>query len=69
SFRDSRRQALLDARLREMDGRDRGLLGEEAQRRAALDHHTERLAELELPRRQLGGERIEELEREQGRAE
>ncbi|MGY2498810.1 hypothetical protein, partial [Klebsiella pneumoniae] len=36
-----------EARLREMDVRDRGLLGEEAQRRAALDNHTERLAELE----------------------
>ncbi len=65
---ESRRQALI-ARLREMDVRDRGLLGEEAQRRAALDNHTERLAELELQRRQQGGERIEELEREQGRAE
>ncbi|CRQ80855.1 MULTISPECIES: ATP-binding protein [Stenotrophomonas] len=69
SFRESRRQALIEARLREMDVRDRGLLGEEAQRRAALDNHTERLAELELQRRQQGGERIEELEREQGRAE
>ncbi|KAG1252694.1 hypothetical protein G6F68_011670 [Rhizopus microsporus] len=69
SFRESRRQALIEARLREMEGRDRGLLGEEAQRRAALDNHTERLAELELQRRQQGGERIEELEREQGRAE
>ena len=59
SFRESRRQALIEARLREMDVRDRGLLGEEAQR----------LAELELQRRQQGGERIEELEREQGRAE
>ncbi|WP_373401669.1 hypothetical protein, partial [Klebsiella pneumoniae] len=69
SFRESRRQALIEARLREMDVRDRGLLGEEAQRRAALDNHTERLAELELQRREQGGERIEELEREQGRAE
>ncbi|KAG0952078.1 hypothetical protein G6F31_013590 [Rhizopus arrhizus] len=69
SFRESRRQALIEARLREMDVRARGLLGEEAQRRAALDNHTERLAELELQRRQQGGERIEELEREQGRAE
>ena len=41
----------------------------DAQRRAALDNHTERLAELELQRRQQGGERIEELDREQGRAE
>lgn len=69
SFRESRRQQLLEARLHELDVRDRGLLGEEAQRRAALDNHQERLAELELQRRQQGGERIEELEREQGRAE
>ena len=69
SFRESRRQQLLEARLHELDVRDRGLLGEETQRRAALDNHQERLAELELQRRQQGGERIEELEREQGRAE
>ena len=69
SFRESRRQQLIEARLRELDTRDRGLLGEESQRRAALDNHTARLGELELLRRQQGGERIEELEREQGRAE
>jgi len=69
SFRESRRQQLLEARLRELDVRDRGLLGEEAQRRSALDNHTARLGELEQQRRQQGGERIEELEREQGRAE
>ncbi|PKH70604.1 ATP-binding protein [Stenotrophomonas sp. Betaine-02u-21] len=69
SFRESRRQQLIDARLRELDTRDRGLLGEESQRRAALDNHTAKLGELELQRRQQGGERIEELEREQGRAE
>ena len=61
--------AEIDARLRELDTRDRGLLGEESQRRAALDNHTAKLGELELQRRQQGGERIEELEREQGRAE
>jgi len=69
SFRESRRQQLIEARLRELDTRDRGLLGEESQRRAALDNHTARLGELELQRRQQGGERIEELEREQGRTE
>jgi len=69
SFREARRQELLEARLHELDVRDRGLLGEEAQRRAALDNHQERVAGLELQRRQQGGERIEELEREQGRAE
>ena len=69
SFRETRRQQLLEARLHELEVRDRGLLGEESQRRASLDNHSERLAELELQRRQQGGERIEELEREQGRAE
>ena len=69
SFRESRRQQLIEARLRELDTRDRGLLGEESQRRAALDNHTAKLGELELQRRQQGGERIEELEREQGRTE
>ena len=39
SFRESRRQALIEARLREMDVRDRGLLGEEAQPRGARQPH------------------------------
>jgi hypothetical protein len=69
SFGESRRQALIEARLREMDVRDRGLLGKKPSAVPHSDNHTERLAELELQRRQQGGERIEELEREQGRAE
>ena len=69
SFRESRLQLLLEKRLQEIDVRNRGLQGEESQRRQALANHEEHLAELELQRRQQGGERIEELEREQGRAQ
>ncbi|MFN4161858.1 MAG: ATP-binding protein, partial [Stenotrophomonas sp.] len=69
SFRESRLQLLLDKRLQEIDVRHRGLLGEETQRRQTLANHEEHVAELELQRRQQGGERIEELEREQGRAQ
>ncbi|WP_210132846.1 ATP-binding protein [Stenotrophomonas rhizophila] len=69
SFRESRLQLLLEKRLQEIDVRNRGLQGEETQRRQALANHEEHLAELELQRRQQGGERIEELEREQGRAQ
>ncbi|WP_369348930.1 ATP-binding protein [Stenotrophomonas sp. JAG2] len=65
--REQRRLALLEARLLELDTRDRGLSGEEGQRRSALENHESHLAELEAQRRQQGGERIEELEREQGR--
>ena len=69
SFRESRLQQLLEKRLHDIDVRHRGLLGEETQRRQTLGNHEEHLAGLELQRRQQGGERIEELEREQGRAQ
>ncbi len=69
SFRESRLQQLLEKRLHDIDVRHRGLLGEETQRRQTLANHEEHLAGLELQRRQQGGERIEELEREQGRAQ
>ncbi|MFC3658124.1 ATP-binding protein [Xanthomonas hyacinthi] len=64
SYREQRRLALLDARLQELDTRDRGLAGEEGQRRAALDNHQRRLDDLEAQRRAQGGERIDALERE-----
>lgn len=63
------RLELIDARLRELDVHDRGLAGEEGQRRAALDNHQQHLADLERQRREQGGERIDELEREQARVE
>lgn len=69
SFREAQLQQLLEARLQQIDVRDRGLLGEESQRRTTLETHAQRLNELELQRRQQGGERIEELERDHGRAQ
>ncbi|ASW47149.1 ATP-binding protein [Xanthomonas hortorum pv. vitians] len=66
AYREQRRLALLDARLQELDVQDRGLAGEEGQRRAALDNHTRHLDDLEAQRRAQGGERIDALEREQG---
>jgi uncharacterized protein YPO0396 len=69
SYREQRRLALLDARLQELDTQDRGLAGEEGQRRAALENHQRRLDDLEAQRRAQGGERIDALERERGQLE
>ncbi|CTP91661.1 hypothetical protein XTPLMG728_2971 [Xanthomonas translucens pv. poae] len=69
SYREQRRLALLDARLQELDTQDRGLAGEEGQRRAALENHQRRLDDLEAQRRAQGGERIDALERERGQQE
>lgn len=66
-YREQRRRELLEARLRELDIQDRGLAGEEGQRREALDNHEQKLADLERDRRAAGGERIESLEREHER--
>ncbi len=68
-YREQRRLALLDARLLELDTQDRGLAGEEGQRREALDNHEQTLAELETQQRAQGGEQVEALERERGRVE
>ncbi|MBO9872736.1 SbcC/MukB-like Walker B domain-containing protein [Xanthomonas hawaiiensis] len=68
-YREQRRLALLDARLQELDTQDRGLAGEEGQRREALDNHEQTLAELETQQRAQGGEQVEALERERGRVE
>jgi uncharacterized protein YPO0396 len=69
SYRERRRLELIDSRLQELDTQDRGLAGEEGQRRAALDNHQQRLSDLERQRREQGGERIDELEREHARVE
>ncbi|WP_420008496.1 ATP-binding protein [Xanthomonas sacchari] len=68
-YREQRRLGLLDARLQELDTQDRGLAGEEGQRREALDNHEQTLAELETQQRAQGGEQVEALERERGRVE
>ncbi|MFT4249304.1 MAG: ATP-binding protein [Pseudomonas sp.] len=68
-YRERRRLELIDARLHELEVHDRGLAGEEGQRRAALDNHRQRLADLESQRREQGGERIDALEREQARVQ
>lgn len=39
SYREQQRLALLEARLQEVDSQDRGLAGEEGQRRESLDNH------------------------------
>jgi len=68
-YREQRRGELLQARLLELDTLDRGLAGEEGQRREALDNHEEKLAGLERDQRAQGGEQIEALERERARIE
>lgn len=68
-YREQRRAELLQARLIELDTQDRGLAGEEGQRREALDNHEEKLAGLEREQRAQGGEQIEALERERTRIE
>ncbi|HYG06737.1 MAG TPA: SbcC/MukB-like Walker B domain-containing protein [Stenotrophomonas sp.] len=69
AYREQRRGELLQARLQELDTQDRGLAGEEGQRREALDNHEEKLAGLEREQRAQGGEQIEALERERARIE
>ncbi|MDR6674748.1 uncharacterized protein YPO0396 [Xanthomonas translucens] len=68
-YREQQRVALLDARLQELDTQDRGLAGEEGQRRESLDNHEQKLAELEREQRAAGGEQVEALERERARVE
>ncbi|CAD7731578.1 hypothetical protein LMG31886_43990 [Xanthomonas hydrangeae] len=69
SYREQQRLALLETRLQELDSQDRGLAGEEGQRRESLDNHEQKLAGLEREQRAAGGEQIEELERERARVE
>ncbi|WP_017164962.1 SbcC/MukB-like Walker B domain-containing protein [Xanthomonas phaseoli] len=69
SYREQQRLALLDERLQELDNQDRGLAGEEGQRRESLDNHEQKLVGLEREQRAAGGEQIEELERERARVE
>lgn len=68
-YREQRRAELLQSRLIELDTQDRGLAGEEGQRRESLDNHEEKLAGLEREQRAQGGEQIEALERERTRIE
>ena len=66
-YREQRRRELLNARLKELDTEDRGLLGEEGQRRQALENQEQKLGELELDQRSAGGERVNALEQERER--
>ncbi len=68
-FREEKRLELVNERLKEVEMLDRGLMGEEGQRRQSLDNHEQKLVELERQQREQGGERIEELERERIRVE
>lgn len=68
-FREEKRLALVEERLREVDVLDRGLQGEEGQRRQVVDNHEQKLVELERQQREQGGERVDELERERSRIE
>lgn len=67
SYREQQRLALLEERLQELDNQDRGLAGEEGQRRESLDNHEQKLVGLEREQRAAGGEQVEELERERAR--
>ncbi|MGV8961624.1 MAG: SbcC/MukB-like Walker B domain-containing protein [Stenotrophomonas sp.] len=69
AYREQQRLQLIQSRLVELDTQDRGLAGEEGQRRQALDNHTQKMADLERQQREQGGERIDELERERARIE
>ncbi len=68
-FREEKRLELVNERLKEVEMLDRGLMGEEGQRRQSLDNHEQKLVELERQQREQGGERIDELERERIRIE
>ncbi len=68
-FREEKRLALVNERLKEVEMLDRGLMGEEGQRRQALDNHEQKLVDLERQQREQGGERVEEMERERARLE
>lgn len=68
-FREEKRLELVNERLKEVEMLDRGLMGEEGQRRQSLDNHELKLVELERQQREQGGERIDELERERIRIE
>ncbi|WP_266159711.1 ATP-binding protein, partial [Dyella silvatica] len=69
AYREQRRLGLLDLRLEAIATEDLGHAGEEAQRSETLANHEDKLAELERQRREQGGDRIDELEREHGRVE
>ncbi|WP_386339857.1 SbcC/MukB-like Walker B domain-containing protein [Xanthomonas citri pv. citri] len=69
SYREQQRLGLLEERLQELDNQDRGLAGEEGQRRESLDNHEQKLVGLEREQRAAGGEQVEELERERARVE
>lgn len=68
-FREEKRLALVNERFKEVEMLDRGLMGEEGQRRQALDNHEQKLIDLERQQREQGGERVEEMERERARLE
>ncbi len=68
-FREEKRLELVNERLKEVEMLDRGLMGEEGQRRQSLDNHELKLVELERQQREQGGERVDELERERARIE
>ena len=68
-FREEKRLALINERLKDVEVQDRGLQGEEGTRRQAVDNHEQKLVELERQQREQGGERVDELERERARIE
>ncbi len=61
-YRERRRLALLDARLAELDTRDRGEEGEEDSRRQTLERHQRELDDLRMRHRDQGGMQIDRLE-------
>ncbi|SFM55547.1 Uncharacterized protein YPO0396 [Ectothiorhodospira mobilis] len=68
-YTEQRRLQLLDQEIEALHTRDRGLEGEQQQRREQLESEEERLRQLEMQHRERGGDRIEALERERARTE
>lgn len=63
-YREERRLALLNERLAGIAIQQQALEGEESQLRQSLENHDTLLSELDRQRREQGGERIDQLERE-----
>lgn len=63
-YRERERLRLLEARVTELDTRERGLAAEERQREQACEQHRRELADLETRHREQGGAKIERLERD-----
>lgn len=69
AYRESKHIDLLDERLAELRTRQEGLRGEVASREAAVANHRTALIDLEREHRNLGGDRVEQWQREKSSLE